>query len=168
MTMIPIATAYGTGDAWLTFSNIPQTYKHLQVRLSGRCNRDSTSEVLIWRINNDSSATSTMHFLQGNGTTPTATGYTSVSYQALGDYFPAKQSTWEIPGVAIIDILDYASTTKYKVTKAWGGFDGNGSGGISVSSGMLPQTTAVTSFWITGQGGYLDKNSRADLYGIVG
>ena len=69
------------------------------------------------------------------------------------------------PGCAVIDILDYTSSTKNKVVKSFDGLDANGSGGyIGLSSGLWQQTSPITkiSFHLTS---YLSGTHFA-LYGI--
>jgi hypothetical protein len=77
-----------------------------------------------------------------------------------------------IYGVGIIDILDYASTSKNKTVRALSGGDQNGDGGgqgISLNSGLWMSTSAITQidFTTTGAGNY-DSSTKFALYGIKG
>jgi len=71
------------------------------------------------------------------------------------------------PSVGITDILDYASTTKYKTYKTLTGRDYNGSGGIGIQSNLWSNTTAVNTVNITTDGTFAQYSQFA-LYGIKG
>jgi hypothetical protein len=66
----------------------------------------------------------------------------------------------------IIDIHDYASTTKNKTTRMFGGIDKNGSGEVSLFSGLWRNTSAITSINIYMSSGNWTTDSTFSLYGI--
>jgi subtilase family serine protease len=105
--------------------------------------------------------------LDGNGSSASAYG--------AADDFPqgaiANASvTFGIFGAAIIDILDYANTNKYKTIRILSGNDNNGSGTIRFSSGALySNTNAVSSITlVSGSSGNWSEYSQFALYGIKG
>ena len=70
-------------------------------------------------------------------------------------------------GTGIIDILDYADTSKYKTVRTLFGYDANGSGYIAFSSNLWQSTSAITSITMTPVNGIAEYSSFA-LYGIKG
>jgi hypothetical protein len=73
------------------------------------------------------------------------------------------------PAVAVIDILDYANTSKYKTTRTLAGNDQNGAGLVGLYSGLYMSTSAISSieFTINGSGNFATGSNFA-LYGIKG
>ena len=69
-------------------------------------------------------------------------------------------------GVSIIDIHDYASSTKNKVIRTVSGNDQNGAGNIYLTSGLWLSTAAVTSITLFTTANYL--NTTFALYGVKG
>jgi hypothetical protein len=168
-----IATVTPSGTGQVTFSSIPSTYKHLQVRGIYRNSANVGGDDARLRLNNDSSAIYITHRLYGLGSgTPTAntsgTGDTSMQF----GYNTADGSTGaDIFTGCVIDILDYASTNKNKTVRTLDGFDNNGSGSIQFLSGLYVSTNAITRLdlycfnlgsnnWATG--------TTFALYGIKG
>ena len=157
-----IATVTSTGSStFLTFSSIPSTYKHLQIR--GIAN-DALGNPLQIQFNSDTGNNYAYHRLQGTGASTASTGVASNGDINFIGYAAASTSTY---GVTIIDIIDYASTTKYKTLKTLMGYDQNGSGLILLNSGLWMNTNAITSIKIIGSGA-LTSASNFALYGIKG
>jgi len=74
-------------------------------------------------------------------------------------------------GVLLIDINDYASTTKYKTIRNYCGIATNSGvdvGAINLGSGLWENTNAVTSLTINGLGVNFTTTSVFALYGIKG
>ncbi len=167
-----IASATGTGSSGtVTFSNIPATYQHLQIRCLLRNDEASNAyRDLRIRLNSDTGTTYNAHLLYGDGTAVTATNrgdantYTYIT--AALDGYPRNLVTTNVMGVAIIDIHDYASTTKNKATRQLVGVDNNGAGRIQISSGLWRSTSAVTSVSIISEAGNWTTASQFALYGI--
>ena len=149
------------GQATITFSSIPQTYKHLQIR--GLTRATGASTVGLIRFNSD--ANGVYHQLIGNGSTVTAdrgTGNSDVDYFFVADNSFGTNTF----GGLTMDILDYTNTNKNKVTRTLSGADTNGSGSISFTSGLWINTAAVTSISIRTLGTSFAQYSQFDLYGI--
>ena len=155
-----IASASGTGSSGtITFSSIPSTFKHLQLRImvlatSGDCGI---------RFNGDSATNYARHVMRGNGST--AAGFEATSQDVLANLFPGGISA-TLPSVAIIDILDYASTTKKKTARILSGQDYNGSGYMEPCSGLWTSTSAITSISIINSANNWNTSTRTALYGI--
>ena len=167
-----IATVNGTGlSTAITFSSIPQTYKHLQIRAVMRDTNGSTGygETDI-RLNNNSGGTSSYvkHYLRGNGSAASS-GYFSNIDDLYGSAYPRGGSYPNVVGGQIIDILDYTNTNKYKTVRVFGGFDGNGAGEVSVWSGLyFANTNAITEISIFPNLSGFTTTSTFALYGIKG
>ena len=108
------------GSAGVTFSSIPSTYKHLQVRSISRTTRnDASVDGIYMRFNGDTSGNYSTHWMSGNGSSPSSAGYANYSIM-LGTFFGADaQTTANIFTASIYDILDYTDTNKYKSTKTF-------------------------------------------------
>lgn len=161
---IATATASG-GESSLTFSSIPNTYQHLQIKAVARGARADTDDFLKIIINSDTGSNYTRHQLLGSGTSVSAFGAAS---QSLGRLvrLPADNVTANIYGTCIADFHDYGSTTKYKTFRALGGWDENGAGQILLTSGVWMNTSAITSIQISFEFGNIKAGSTFALYGI--
>jgi hypothetical protein len=168
--MEPIATnLVGSGGvASVTFSNIPQGYKHLQIRFIGRDNRTSNPlDAMTMRFNSDSGSNYYTHYLRGDGATASAGGYSGTGIDVYRLTGPTASAS--MFGAGIIDILDYANVYKYKTTRTLGGADLNGSGEIHLDSGLWLNTSGIsTVVLIPSNATLFDQYSRFSLYGIKG
>ena len=70
----------------------------------------------------------------------------------------------DIPGV--MDILDYNNTNKYKTFRILSGYDGNGTGGLQLNSGLWQSSSAITSIKIEPNTSTFQQYSTFSLYGI--
>ena len=154
----------------ITFSNIPQTYSHLQIRANFAIN---TSDNIQMRINGDSASNYSWHNLLGNGTAASASSATSTTFMVLGsNSIPSSGSQTNIFNGIVIDVLDYTNTNKYKTLRGLGGNDANGSGYISLNSGLWFKagsgvtSDAITSIVIWPDTGSFNTYSSFTLYGI--
>lgn len=161
-----IATATPSGTSTVTFSAIPQTYKHLQVRILGRSSAVAQTDYIYCWINEDTTTSKySYHYLRGDGTTASAGGSAS-STSAYAGFVTSSSATASIFGVTIIDILDYTSTNKNKTTRAFGVEDRNTTGGnVWMFSNVFLDTSAVTSLQIKMVNGNFESNSHVALYG---
>lgn len=160
-----IATWSSSGSS-VTFTTIPSTYKHLQIRFYA--DLDTADRVLRMRINGVSTTgTYAKHGLEGNGTTASAYGVNSSSATWLDVGYVVTAGSQ--PAVAVIDIPDYADTTKYKTARILAGNDQNGAGLVGLYSGLYMSTSAISSieFTINGSGNFA-TGSHFALYGIKG
>ena len=123
-----------------TFTNIPQTYTHLQVRVMTHDSGATSPIDIALRVGSSTSAVDTgnnyaYHRLYGNGTGAYSDNGTTTSFISCA-FCPGSGISSSIMGVAVIDILDYANTNKYKTVRALGGYDANGSGNANFHSGL--------------------------------
>lgn len=153
-----IATALGTGSSGvITFSSIPSTYKHLQIRITGF---QATANDIFIKVNSDAGVRG--HWLMGNGSTATAG---SEAGTGDGQYFGTFGWNATYPSVYVVDVLDYGSTTKAKTIRSLGGNDSNGAGRVNLLSSLFTTTSAITSITFTSGNSY-SSNSHFALYGI--
>lgn len=162
-----IASATGTGSAaTITFDNIPGTYQHLQIRWNGRTALADTRQELQLRFNNSSTAVYDYHGLYGDGASVDASAERSVggSFGLVG-WTTAANAASNIMGVGLIDIHDYASTTKNTTVRSYSGHDLNGSGRVILVSTGWRNTAAITRIDLIA-GNNFTTNSTFSLYGI--
>jgi hypothetical protein len=121
------------------------------------------------QANSDTGSNYRWHFLSGNGSAASAgDGGTNNTYMQIGYPLTLNSSTANAFGVAIIDILDYANTNKYKTMRSLNGYDVNGSGFARFNSGYWGSTNAITSLTIgvvDASDSYATYSSFA-LYGV--
>ena len=168
-----IASATGTGtSATITLSSIPATYKHLQIRTNIRNLTTGTSfRTVLGILNGDTGTNYTRHGLVGDGSAVSNAGNASGSNTAFQILNAAADgsSTANVMGVAIIDILDYASTSKYKTIRMFTGVDFNGSGRTALVSSLWLSTSAINSITFEDPvGNGFTTSSTFALYGIKG
>jgi hypothetical protein len=164
-----IASATGTGSSGtITFSSIPATYKHLQIRLLARSTQTGVSNIsALIQCNGDTGSNYARHTLSGDGASATASGTSSTSLMTLFRITAASAAA-NIMGVGIVDIQDYESTTKYKTLRSISGQDENGVGSIRLQSGLWQSTSAINSLSIYLASDSFTTSTVVALYGIKG
>lgn len=152
------------GSSTITFSSIPSTYKHLQIRYSVSNSAGAYFPTL--RFNSDSGSNYfTYHLLNGDQ------GGAQASAGATGTYNWTSRTTntANVFGAAVVDILDYQNTNKYKTTRSLGGYNANGGGQVDYMSGLWMSTSAISQIEMTfSLGGNYKEYSKIALYGIKG
>jgi hypothetical protein len=164
-----IATATGTGSSGtITFSSIPATYKHLQIRYIARTDAAFSNDFITFRFNSDTATNYAYHLLAGDGASASASGGASSNIM-YGSEITGASATAAIMGTGIIDVIDYASTSKAKTTRIIGGDDRNGAGEIRLSSDLWTSTSAINTITITSfRSANWTTSSTFALYGIKG
>ena len=143
----------------VTFSSIPATYKSLQVRYS-LTPTSANSPTFQLQLNGTTGGYS-RHYLYGTGTTAGFSG--AISSTFIASQITGVTSTY--PNVGIIDIFDYANTSKNKVVKGFAGANQNTTTAtVELSTGALFSTTALTSLNLFVAPGTL--TGTISLYGI--
>jgi hypothetical protein len=166
-----IATAFGTGSSGVvTFSSIPSTYKHLQIRIVSREANGVRSDNPGFRItlNGSTASNYARHILQGNGSAVTSAASSAAAFMLNGFSAGASNDTNSF-GATIIDILDYASASKNTTLRTLSGSSTSSNPRIGLHSGLWNVTDAVTSITLTDNEGLnYTSSSRFSLYGIKG
>lgn len=163
-----IATANGTGsNTSITFSSIPTTYSHLQLRWFSKTNESAAYTFLYIRLNSDTGSNYATHELYGNGSSAGAAAGTTQTSGWLG--YSGAANTTSNYGVGVTDILDYAKTNKYKTIRTLTGLDSNGAGSVGLESALWQSTSAVTGITIFASGSpSFTSGTTFALYGIKG
>ncbi len=166
---IATVTVGSGGSSAITFSSIPSTYQHLQVRMLFRDTRAVVGDYASLQFNSDTGSNYALHLLSGSGASAAAGGYSSQTSIDISRV-AGSSATASVFGAAILDILDYANTNKYTTTRSLGGVDNNGSGEIVLNSGLWMNTAAVSTITIKAQAGSANfsQYSSFALYGIKG
>ena len=168
-----IATVTATsGQSTISFTSIPQTYKSLQIRAIVRSAGDSIGNFSTFLNPNPGSGIgNTFHSLRGNGSTATAVGYATGTYTSVlitGN--PGNQATANLFGGFIVDLIDYASTSKNKTFRIFTGLErpdlAAGSSVLALSSSLWVSTDAITSIDLVDSGGGYATGTTFALYGI--
>jgi hypothetical protein len=170
--MEPIATTLvgSTSVNQVTFNDIPQGYKHLQIR----CIAKAATTVNIVantfiQFNSDNGSNYTYHYLRGDGSSVSAIAGTSQNSVLINDATVGSNASYaNMFGAYIIDILDYANTNKYKTVRILSGADVNASGTqLGLGSSLWISTSEITSIKFTSTSNFV-QYSRFSLYGIKG
>lgn len=150
----------------ITFSSIPSTYKHLQIRMTTRADSGGTSSVFYVRLNSDTGSNYSRHWLRGDGSTVSANAGSGETQAWLG-YTTSSGDAANIFSPHVMDILDYASTNKNKTIRHLSGAIGSFLQ-VGLWSAGWYNTAAVTSVTIFPTSNNFVSGSRFSLYGIKG
>lgn len=153
-----------SGITDITFSSIPQTYSHLQLRLFAQTSASGTGfSGYDTYFNSDNTATNYWrHYLIGTGA---AVGNGGSNGNAFG-YGNGGNSLSKPYGVTIIDIFDYTNTNKKTTSKAVSVSENNDTTGYVIYNSLLwNNTSAVTTIRINSFYAWTAYSSFA-LYGI--
>jgi len=162
-----IATFYSLGDQTsFTFSNIPGTYTHLQLRCALPGGNTVSSTNFDIQINGDTGTNYANHWVGNNSTT------IEVGAQANNpriEEMVTFRSGNTSPAGVIMDFLDYANTNKFKTMRTISGrMDATG-GTTRITSHLWRSTSAITSVKVyPDNGNTFPPGCRIALYGIKG
>jgi hypothetical protein len=124
---IATVTVGSGGSSSITFSSIPSTYKHLQIRVFAQETRATYGIADIsMTFNSDTAANYSVHGFYGDGSGVSQANNISTQSSITFGEGTIGTTTGGTFGVAIVDILDYANTNKYKTTRTLTGVDING------------------------------------------
>lgn len=172
MDALATVTVGSTSVATITFSGIPQGYKHLQLRVIARnSNTNSGNDDIAFTFNGDTAANYSRHRLYGTGSATGSSGVPDVNFAGTEiGVMPTSVQAANVFGVGIIDILDYSNTSKNKTVKILSGVDDNSnstSSRVALSSSVWRSTAAINSinFYIVGAYNFL-QYSQVALYGV--
>ena len=166
---IATVTVGSGGSSSISFSSIPSTFSHLQIRQIGRT---SVASAVVGgngiRFNSDTASNYGTHQLIGNGASADAFAYVPDNYIYYSLNAGANAGS-NIFGAAVIDILDYSSTSKFKTVRTLMGVDLNGSGQVGIRSGLWRSTSAISTVTIDARdSSSFVQYSTFALYGIKG
>lgn len=163
------STILSSNASSVTFSNLNtySDYKHLQIRAVMRTSTSSDGTHLVF--NSDTTSSYSFHQLRASGDgdvyyAPTnSAARIEVGQQIDGD---DTFAAWP----AIVDIMDFANTSKNTTIRAYSNSSGFTAGIISYTSGVYRKTDAITSltFSIPNALRPFGTNTRFSLYGMKG
>lgn len=165
---ISTVTVGAGGQSSISFSSIPSTFKHLQVRgISRDTSATYASSDMVMQLNSDTAGNYSWHRLYGTGSAAAADSAAAASYMSIGQESTSIASA-SFFGASVIDILDYADTNKYKTVRCLTGIDLNGGadGRIMLASGNWRSGSAVSTILVKPLSGNFAEYSSFALYGI--
>jgi hypothetical protein len=164
-------TVTGT-DASITFSSIPSTYTHLQVRGIARSNGSLKTGPIFVTVNGD---TGTNYGSQGSLINHSGLGLIAYYDNAAPTYYAQRHTGSLAPsnyfGSTVFNIIDYKNTSKSKIFlgEIGGALAGATADNTTSSSfgGHWRNTNAITSITLTPNSGSWIAGTTFSLYGIV-
>jgi hypothetical protein len=169
-------TVLSGNTASVSFSSIPQTFRHLQIRITARTSTslsENSARRIATRFNGISSSSYSSHELFGNGNNVFSQAATNQTYLWAG-YTIGDTATTGIFATSVLDILDYTSSSKNKTTRTLAGIHGTinaNNNNINLQSGAFLNTAAITEIQLLAEGALthgFQSGSRFSLYGIRG
>ena len=165
---IATVTVGSGGSSSISFSSIPSTYQHLQIRVLSKSSLNQDYGNVVTFNGDTGNNYVQFHQLYGSGTAAVA-GVGSTSAANMEWLFmPGVNRGASTFGTYVIDVLDYANTNKNKTVRNLGGFDDNGAGFLILRSHLWMSTAAVNSITLTTPSGNFAQYSSFALYGIKG
>jgi hypothetical protein len=169
-----IATFTGNASTYdFNFDSIPQTYKHLQIRMTA-FNTSGIGTVFM-EFNSDGTGHYWSHSFYGTGSTTSSNNYNPGSPNGGIPIsgFGSGQLDTTYPTLSIVDIHDYNSTNKAKTVRILTGKNTNNTGSYGevaqLISGHWPVSSAITKLRFRNDyGTAFSTNTRFALYGIKG
>lgn len=164
-----IASADASGTSSITFSSIPSNFRQLQIRFSAMSALNTTGwDNIYMRINTDSGSNYGMNFIYADSSTLSTGTSIPNTYILVGDAY-RNSNTENSYGVGIVDIIDYASTTKIKTVSAVAGQPTSVTAWEALQiNGWWNNTAAITSITLfSNTGSNFKARSFFSLYGIV-
>ena len=156
---IATTTVGGGGSSTITFSSIPSTYKHLQIR----CAVLTTAGGINIQYNSDTGSNYTYHQLYGLGS---SNALANAGTSQTSGYIGFNNAAGSNPTAIVCNILDYQNTNKYTTHRSLAGTETNSTDGtLTFFSGLWLNTAAVSTIDIKGT---FSQYSSFALYGIKG
>ena len=155
-----------TAQSSVTFSSIPATYTHLQIRgILRRTSGTDNTNLRLGASSVDTGSNYAQHQLYGDATSAGSNGDASqTSIKAVH-----SSTTASCFAPVIIDILDYSNSNKNTTVKIFTGWDDNNAttGYMLFRSGTWLNTAAVGTISLIPGTGSLDTYSSFALYGVM-
>lgn len=168
---IATATIANTTTTTITFSSIPSTYTHLQLRYIIRTDRsDDYADAIGMRFNSDTGTNYYRHRLETENTGGVVAGGSSgtdAQYHFMGATALCASNVF---GSGVVDILEYASISKNKTTRSLSGLmDSATKNWMGFQSSLWVNTSAINRIDLkVNYGTNYIIGSTIALYGIKG
>lgn len=158
MELISTVNVGAGGSTSVTFSSIPEGYKHLQVRMVTKAVGSGAFQFFC-NYNSDSAGNYSSHTFVTNGSST----FSSTRSTGYIGFIPAGNF-----GATVLDILDFASVNKYKTSRSLSGAHADVTEFQLVSMNWR-NNAAITSLTLYPEVGItMASGSRFSLYGIKG
>jgi hypothetical protein len=167
-------TVSGSSTSTITFSSIPATYKHLQIRATTKCLGNYGVATSCKTVFNSDTTVANYYgeYITNQGSSPLGLGSSATNSYS---FYSANNNNTNIFSGVVIDIFDYASTTFKKGLKSYGGYDAgsqysSGTYGSMQFAGSMTwnNTAAITTIALNADDGNWAPYSTFALYGIKG
>jgi hypothetical protein len=156
----------------ITFSNIPQTYTHLQIRFSATGGSAADAYIQLGNGTIDTGANYSSHQVRGNQSSGLAQSYSYATQNQMVLTSNIGQSAI-YPNTGVCEILDYTNTNKFKTLRCITGYDLNGSSGEAIiwagswrQAGSGTTAKVVDTIKLTMSTSSFQTNSIFSLYGV--
>ena len=157
-----ISTTYLEADAAsVTFSSIPSTFEHLQLRCSIRTTGTARNSANL-QFNGDTGSNYASHRMHATGSSASAARWSGLTYMLGVVGTGGNSSSSDYSGV-VIDILDYANTNKNTTVQFMS--YAAGAPDSFFQSGLWVATAAVSSI-LMNPSNNLMRGSEFTLYGL--
>jgi hypothetical protein len=168
-----IATvALSSGQSLITFSSIPQTYKHLQLIAHIKTGRVADGDGVNIRLNGDTGANYSGQYIYANGNATFAGDYGNLtSGMAMLTGSGTNANCANIFGGNVIDIFDYSNVNKFTHANGTDGYNLSSTNinWLASKTGIWRNKAAVTNIVLwTDSGQNFSTYSHFSLYGIKG
>lgn len=164
-----IATATATGsETSLNFTSIPASWKSLHLR-STVLDAAAAGRAFRVRFNSDSGTNYTILTIGGAGASLGTFGATTTSNNCIEYGYYGGSTLSGYPTISMIDVIDYANTSKLKTGKtSWGTLSPSGNNPeVGLNTFTWNSTNAITSITVTVDSGTAFANGTiVSLYGV--
>lgn len=161
---ISTVTVGSGGSSSITFSAIPASWKHLQIRMYA--NFSGSVGAGYFAFNGDNASTNySFHFLGSDYSTNP--GGSISTNQSKGMFTGNSGTSPQAPNMMIMDILDYANTNKHKTVRTAYAWNNNVDGYNELNANTWRNTAAIDSIVLTAANTFAN-NTHVALYGIEG
>ncbi len=163
----------------ITFSSIPQTYKHLQINITAKSTTNSTGgfSYVLGTVNGDTGNNYEDNRLVGRSVSSFAGGTAYQGYLwAFGTAVTGASSLANFFGAGYLKVSDYTKTDRYKEWFGLNGLDTNGigDGGSGAGAGSTwiqtskwNNTAAINNLTFIIDQGNFASGSKISIYGII-
>lgn len=155
--------------ATVTFSSIPATYSHLQIRAMVKTTRPADGDPMRLRFNGITTSSYNSHRLVGNGGSVASSGGFAETYLRIEDVITSNSYASAVFMPIVLDILDYKSSNKNKTTRLLKGEPTLPSRSLYLESGLFMSTNAIASLeFSSASSSNFVAGTRFSLYGVRG
>ena len=164
-----IATTYLEADAAsVTFSSIPTTYEHLQVRGSHRTSAGTSGQPFYIELNATAGPGYSSHGMIGTDTTVSGQPQTGTAAIAIWDGTHGTLVNAADYATIIMDVMDYRNANKNTTVQLFmaDAMTLSGASRVTFASGLWDDTAAITQIKFTPSSGNMVRGSEFTLYGL--